>query len=151
MARQISEARNQASNGKAESMHCKILNLARSMIFACALSLNFWGDAVLYAVYVMNRSPTRSNPKRVSPLEMLTGTAPDLRQIVVYGSHCYVYRNPRKNSLEQRSQIGTIVEISDETKGYKVWLRDEGNVNVTQHVKGIDTLTGRRSRSCNAQ
>uniref|UniRef100_A0AAV1VE14 Transposase n=1 Tax=Peronospora matthiolae TaxID=2874970 RepID=A0AAV1VE14_9STRA len=66
--RQISEARN------------------RAFVFACALLLNFWGDAVLYAVYALNRSPTRLNPKRVSPLKMLTGTALDLRQIIVYGS-----------------------------------------------------------------
>ena len=96
VARQISEARNRASNGKAERMHRTILNLARSMIFACALPLNFWGDAVLYAVYVLHRSPKHLKPKRVSLLEMLTGTVPDLRQTVVFGSHCYVYRDPRK-------------------------------------------------------
>ena len=79
VARQISEARNQASNGKTERMHRTILNLARSMMFACALPLNFWKDAVLYAVYVLNKIPTRSNSERVSTLEMLTGTAPDLR------------------------------------------------------------------------
>ena len=56
---------------------------------------------------------------------------PDLRQIVVYGSHYYAYRDPRKNSLKQRSQIGTIFETSHETKGYKVWLRKEGKVIVT--------------------
>ena len=34
VARQISEARNQALNGKAERMHRTVLNMARSMIFA---------------------------------------------------------------------------------------------------------------------
>ena len=61
---------------------------------------------------------------------MLTVTAPHLRQIVVYGSPCYVYRDPRKNSLTQRSQIGT-TGISDETQGHKVWLKKEGKVIVT--------------------
>ena len=77
-------------------MYRTILNLARSTMFTCALPLNFWGDAVLYAVYVLNRSPKRLNPKRVSLLGMLTGTVPNLRHIVVYGSHCYVYRDPLK-------------------------------------------------------
>ena len=92
------------------------------MMIACALVIHFWGEAVLYAVYVLNRSSTRSNPKSVLPLEILMGNAPDLRHIVVYGSHCYVYLDPRKNSLTQRSQIGTIFRISDEPKGARSGL-----------------------------
>uniref|UniRef100_A0AAV1T191 Integrase catalytic domain-containing protein n=1 Tax=Peronospora matthiolae TaxID=2874970 RepID=A0AAV1T191_9STRA len=124
VARQVSEARNQASNGKAERMHRTLLNLARSMMFASALPLQYWGDAVQYAVYILNRSPTRANEKRASPLEMLTGKVPDLRGIVVFGSPCSVYRDPRKNSLLKRSQHGIIV-----------------GVVVTQHVKDIATLS----------
>uniref|UniRef100_A0AAV1UBG8 Reverse transcriptase n=1 Tax=Peronospora matthiolae TaxID=2874970 RepID=A0AAV1UBG8_9STRA len=60
VARQISKAWNQASNGKAGRVHRTIFNLARSMIFACALPLNFWGNTVFYAIYVLNRSPTSS-------------------------------------------------------------------------------------------
>uniref|UniRef100_A0AAV1UVG8 Reverse transcriptase Ty1/copia-type domain-containing protein n=1 Tax=Peronospora matthiolae TaxID=2874970 RepID=A0AAV1UVG8_9STRA len=45
IACQVSEARNQASNGKAERIHRTVLNLARSVMFACALPLMFWGDA----------------------------------------------------------------------------------------------------------
>ncbi|POM67312.1 Rve domain containing hypothetical protein, partial [Phytophthora palmivora] len=47
--RQISEAENQASNGKAERMHRTVLNMARCMLFASGLPLHFWGDAVEYA------------------------------------------------------------------------------------------------------
>ena len=100
VSRQISEARNQASNGKVERMHRTILNLARSMMFSCALPLNFWSDAVLYSVYILNRYPSRANDHRASPLEVLTGVAPDLRKIVVFGSHCHVYRDPGKSSLQ---------------------------------------------------
>uniref|UniRef100_A0AAV1VI54 Integrase catalytic domain-containing protein n=2 Tax=Peronospora matthiolae TaxID=2874970 RepID=A0AAV1VI54_9STRA len=141
VARQVSEARNQASNGKAERMHRTVLNLARSMMFACALPLMFWGDAVLYAVHILNRSPTRANAKRASPLEVLTGKTPDLRGIVVFGSQCSVYRDPRKNLLLQRSGRAIIVGVSEETKGYKVLLPRDNKAVVTQHIKNIETLT----------
>uniref|UniRef100_A0AAV1T508 Uncharacterized protein n=1 Tax=Peronospora matthiolae TaxID=2874970 RepID=A0AAV1T508_9STRA len=141
VARQVSEARNQASNGKAERMHQTLLNLARSMMFASALPLQYWGDAVQYAVYILNRRPTRANEKRASPLEMLTDKVPDLRGIVVFGSPCSVYRDQRKNSLLKRSQHGIIVGVSEETKGYKVLLTRENKVVVTQHVKDIATLS----------
>ncbi len=35
VARQVSEPRNQASNGKAERMHRTVFNVARSMLFYC--------------------------------------------------------------------------------------------------------------------
>lgn len=118
-----------------------MLNLARSMMFACALPLQFWGDVVHYAVHILNCSPTRANAKRASPIEVLTSKAPDLRSIVVFGSLCSVYRNPRKSSLQQRSQTGIIVSVSEKTKGYKVFLQRENKVVVTQHVKNISTLS----------
>ena len=61
VARQISEARNQASNGRAELMHRTVLNMARAMILACNMPLFFWGDAVDYVMYILNRSPTSAN------------------------------------------------------------------------------------------
>ena len=41
IARQISESRNQASNGKADRMHHTIMNMVRCMIYDCGLSLCF--------------------------------------------------------------------------------------------------------------
>ena len=88
VARQISEARNQASNGKSERMRRKILNMARSMIFASRLPVTFWGDGVEYAAYILNRSPTcaSANAKRALPIEVMTKHASDLRNIVAFGS-----------------------------------------------------------------
>ena len=85
VARQISEARNQASNGKAERMHRTVLNMARSMIFTIRLPLSFWEDAVEYAAYILNRSQTSANAKRASPMEILTEHAPDLRDFDLHG------------------------------------------------------------------
>ncbi|CAI5734969.1 unnamed protein product [Hyaloperonospora brassicae] len=139
--RQKSEARNQASNGKAERMHRTVLNMARSMIFASRLPLSFQGDAVEYAAFVLNRSPTSANERRASPLQMLTKHTPNPREIVAFGSVCTVYRNQRKNSLKQRAQVGAIVGLSEETKGYRVFLKKNNVVVFTQHVKNIEMLS----------
>ncbi|GMF57079.1 unnamed protein product [Phytophthora fragariaefolia] len=78
VARQVSEASNQASNGKAERMHRTIFNMVRCMIFESGLAPSFWCDAAEYATYILNRSPTRANPDRQSPLQVLTGVMPSL-------------------------------------------------------------------------
>ncbi|KAG3192365.1 hypothetical protein PC128_g10587 [Phytophthora cactorum] len=43
--------------------------MARSMVFTCGLPLIFWGDAVQYAVVILNRAPTNSSPGRASPMK----------------------------------------------------------------------------------
>ncbi|OWZ18981.1 hypothetical protein PHMEG_0006833 [Phytophthora megakarya] len=107
--RQISERENQASNGKAERMHRTILNVARCMLFASGLPLYFGGDAVEYAAFVLIRSSCRSNTKRRSPIEMLTGKVPSLSDIVIFGSPCTVYRDPGKKAWKTRAEVGMIV------------------------------------------
>ena len=91
--------------------------------------------------YILSRSRTSAKEEKASPMEILTKRAPDLRDIVVFGSVCSVYRDPRKNSLAKRSQVGIIIGRSDEIKGYKVFLQKENKVVVTQHLKDIETLS----------
>ena len=112
-------------------MHRTILNTARSMIIASRLPVTFWGDAVEDAEYVLNRSPTSANAKRASPIEVLTKHAPDLRDIVAFGSIRSVFRDPIKNSRAQRAQVGVIIGRSDETNGFRVFLQKEKKVTVT--------------------
>ncbi len=148
IARQRTEADNPASNGKAERMHRTILNMARFMIFNCRLPMHFWGDAVKYTAYVFNRSPCKSNPKRMSPMEMLKGKPPNLTHVVTFGSPCMVYRSPGKNSLKKRSQCGIILGVSEEVKGFRVYLMDDKKVVNTQHVKYIETLYRIQNLAC---
>ncbi len=141
IARQRTKTDNPASNGKAERMHRKVLNMAHCMIFNCRLHMHFWGDAVKCAAYVLNRSPCKANPRRSSPIEMLKGKPPNLTHIVTFGSSCIDYRKSGKNSLKKRSQRGLILGISEEVKGCRVYLMDHKKVVTTQHVKCIQTLS----------
>uniref|UniRef100_A0AAV1T532 Integrase catalytic domain-containing protein n=1 Tax=Peronospora matthiolae TaxID=2874970 RepID=A0AAV1T532_9STRA len=141
IARQISEPSNQASNGKAERMHHTIMNMVRSMVFACGLPLSFWGDAAEYAAYILNRSPSKANAGRLSPLQMLTKKVPVLSDIVVFGSPCTVHQDAKNKSLGDRGKQGVIIGKSDEVKGYRVYIPRDKVVVVTQYVKNVETLT----------
>jgi len=141
IARQISKPRNQASNGKAERMHRTIMNMVRSMVFACGLPLSFWGDAAEYAAYILNRSPSKGNPGSKSPMQMLTKRIPDISDIVAFGSPCTVHRDTKNMSLGVRGKSAMIIGKSDEMKGYMVYLPKDRVVVVTQHVRNVETLT----------
>ena len=93
-----------------------------------------------YAAYILNRAPTSSNEGRASPMKVLTKQTPTLGEIVVFGSPCTVYRDPRKQKFAHRGQPGFIVGIGEGTKGYRVYLPKDKVVVVTQYVKNIETL-----------
>ena len=141
IARQVSEPRIQASNGLEERMHRTIMNMVRSMLFACGLPLSFWGDSAEYAVYILNRSPRKANMGRQSSLQMLTKSIPGLSDMVAFGSPCTVHRDASNKSLGERGKQGIIVGKSDEMKGYRVYLPMEKIVIVTQHVRNVETPT----------
>ena len=72
---------------------------------------------------------------------MLTGTVPDIRDIVLFRSRCNVYHASRNYSLQLRAQFAKSNGISVKTKGYKVYLREKTRVILAQHAKNIDTLS----------
>ncbi|KAJ0395767.1 hypothetical protein P43SY_005684 [Pythium insidiosum] len=121
-------------------MHRTVMNMIRCLLFACGLPLHFWGDAAEYAVYILNRMPTRANSRRRSPIEVITGVRPSLIQVVVFGSPCTVFRDPKKKSLKERAQAGIIVGKNEETKGFKVYLPKDRVVVTTRHIANVETL-----------
>ena len=82
--------------------------------------MSFWGDAAEYAAYIFSRRPSKANAGGPSPLELLTRTAHDLSDIVVFGSPCTVHRDARKKSRVERGAPGVIIGKSDEAKGYPI-------------------------------
>ena len=72
---------------------------------------------------------------------MLKKTAPDLRDIVVFGSTWDVRRDPGKNSLVPQSEEWRIIGRNDETKGFRVYLPKSNIVITTQQVRNIATLS----------
>lgn len=53
-------------------------------------SKSFWSEAVLAAVYLINRSPTSALQDKV-PAELWYGKRPDLRKLRIFGSIAYLH------------------------------------------------------------
>ena len=77
-------------NGVAERLNRTLTETARSMIFHSGLSSKYWGEAVVAAVYVHNRTITRVINR--TPFEKWYGRKPDiinLKVLVVLLMHMY--------------------------------------------------------------
>ena len=46
-------------NGRVERKHIHILNVSRALLFQAGLPVKFWGEAVMTAAHVINRTPTK--------------------------------------------------------------------------------------------
>lgn len=76
---------------------------------------------------------------------MLTGTALNLTDMVIFGSPCSTSREPGKKTCKPRSQVGMIIRKSDETKGLRVYLPKERIVITTQHIRNVETLNSEQN------
>ncbi|KAJ0412135.1 hypothetical protein ATCC90586_004055 [Pythium insidiosum] len=68
-------------NGLAERMNRTAMEMARSMLHHMQVDRQWWGEAVMTAVHVINRIPNTARPDQ-SPLEVLTGAATSERGVI---------------------------------------------------------------------
>jgi hypothetical protein len=145
--RQKSEPYNQASNGKVERAIRIEMDLARTILLASGLPITFWGDAALYACYILNRVPTTANEGNKSPLETATGEVQFIGDLVPFGAKCTVLvshkygKGKRKEPWRERALAGYIIGKNEEVKGYKVYIPSKSEVVTSQHVRNIECMS----------
>ena len=98
--RQVTVARTPQQNGVAERANRTIMEAARAMLHAAGLPLSFWEYAVMAAVYLRNRSPTKALTD-ATPYEAWRGDKPDLSHLRVFGCRAYMHVDKTKRSKLQ--------------------------------------------------
>jgi hypothetical protein len=90
-------------------------------MFHAGLPQRFWAEAVNTATYLHNRSPISSLPDK-TPYECWYGTKPNVSNLKVFGSICFVLiPDSLRRKLDPKSQKGIFVGYPLQTKGYKVY------------------------------
>ncbi|KAJ4769875.1 Retroelement pol polyprotein-like [Rhynchospora pubera] len=106
-------------NGRVERKHRHILNVARALRFQSGLPLEFWGECVLTASHLINRTPTPLLENK-TPYEVLFGKPPSYNSMRIFGCLCYI-KSHTSDKFETRSRKCVFVGYPFGKKGWRVY------------------------------
>lgn len=72
-----------------ERKHRHILEASRALFFQAKLPTKYWGECILSAVHIINRTPLKALDF-ISPYEKMFETAPPVDHLRVFGCLCFV-------------------------------------------------------------
>ncbi|MCI00966.1 retrovirus-related pol polyprotein from transposon tnt 1-94, partial [Trifolium medium] len=101
-------------NGVSERKNKTLMNMVRSMLAGKCVPKRFWPEVVVWATYVINRSPTLS-VKDITPEEAWSDLKPSVSYFKVFGCLAYVHvPDAQRKKLDPKS-INDMDTTSDNT------------------------------------
>ena len=107
-------------NGVSERMNRTVVEKARTMLTESDLPEFLWGEAVMTACYLVNRSPTSALAENKTPYEIWNGKKPDLSKLKIFGCVAYVHiPSQLRTKFQPKSRKCRFVGYS--ANGYRLW------------------------------
>jgi Integrase core domain len=104
-------------NSISERKNRHILEVTRSLLFQTNVPKQYWSEAVLTAVHLINRLPTPVLDDK-SPLEVLSKTKITLDHLRIFGCICFVHIK-RHDKFDKNTLKIIFLGYSSKQKGYK--------------------------------
>lgn len=131
---QLSCVEDHQQNGTVERKHQHILMVARSLMFHSKIPIKLWGEAVLTAIHVINRMPTKIL-KNKSPYELLYKKLPSYAHFKVFGYLCFVSTLTRnRKKLDERASKCVFLGFPSNVKRFRVYDLNAQRVLISRNV-----------------
>jgi hypothetical protein len=106
-------------NGVAERLNRTLMEKVRTLLIASGLPLFLWGEALLHAVWLRNRTSTRALDGMM-PYEAVNGNIPDLSDLSEWG--CNVWVHDRKTGkIMTRTKAARWVGYDLHSNGHRIY------------------------------
>jgi hypothetical protein len=107
--------------------------MARALLKQRGMSVVFWGEAVVTAVYILNRSPTKAQNDR-TPYEAWHGHRPAVSHLRVFGCLAFGKELGHIGKLDDRSTPGVFISYAEGSKAYCILDPGTQRVRTTRDV-----------------
>lgn len=121
-------------NSVVERDNRTVVESARSMLHHFSMPLQFWGEAINTAVYVLNRVSSRTLHGD-TPYTKWYGLKPDVSYFRIFGSLCYAHiPKPLCRKLDSKARECIFVGYCTTSKAYRLWCPREKKIVITRDV-----------------
>jgi hypothetical protein len=117
--RHYSAPYNPQQNGVVEQRNQMVVGMARALLKQRGMFAVFWGEAVVTAVYILNRSPTKALNDRTS-YEGWHGRKPTVSHLRVFGCLAFAKELGYIGKLNDRSTLGVFIGYAEGSKDYRI-------------------------------
>jgi hypothetical protein len=122
-------------NGVSEGKNRTIVNVVRCMLKEKNYPKEFWGDAVVCAVYLLNRFTTKRLQK-ITPEEAWSMKKPRVDHLIIFGSVAYAeIQEEKRTKIEDKSQKYILLGYGENSHGYKLHNPMTKKVIMSRDVK----------------
>lgn len=106
-------------NGMAERKNRTLVEMATCMLIQSGLPRTFWAEAILTAVYIRNRCPSRSLDGKL-PHEIWTGKILTAIHFQIFGTKAHMLDKSKHVKFDQKTIECIFVGYSTESKAYRL-------------------------------
>lgn len=124
-------------NGVAKSLNRRLLERVCAVLHHSELPKNLWAEALRNAVWLKNRTSTKTLPNDTTPYERLYGIKPDLSGIPVWGQSIWVH-SATGSKLDARGLEARWIGFdADSTHAHRVYWPEKKTVSVERNIRFI--------------
>lgn len=128
------------SNGVAERMNRTLVEKGRSLLTDAKLPKNLWGEALLTATYLTNRSITNAVENK-TPYEMWYKSKPNVSKLKVFGCQTFVMiPSAKRSKYDNKSYKCVLVGYGD--SGYRLFDPNKQQIVYSRDVKFNENVLG---------
>ncbi|KDN43807.1 hypothetical protein RSAG8_05800, partial [Rhizoctonia solani AG-8 WAC10335] len=124
-------------NGLAERKNRDVMGITRSVLQDSNLSPRFWGEAVLFAAYILNFRPNSSLGGRI-PYTEWTGRVPDVSHLRSFGCDAYVLILPESKRTKTGPTAVKCIFTGYTGSGYRCWDPKALRFRDSRHVVCVE-------------
>jgi hypothetical protein len=119
-------------NGLAERINRTLITKVRAILYASNMPIYLWGEALVAATYLYNRTPHKSLGLK-TPFELYYGYPEYIQHLQTWGSIVYYSDNKPKSKLQAKTKKAVLIGYGSQNRHYKlydftrkrtIWSRD---------------------------